>query len=274
MFHRPKAPRPHQEVLRFIKTPSREEHFWPNWINKERKFASFVIRRNGANQWPKGRTASGTITNPDTTHKTWCPSFHFERQTECGYRSWRREHASRTVLAACMQSPRFSCGRAARVDTLISAHSRFHHPSRLSRAATIPKSKKVGLSPFGGGGHAIRKRFASERSGNLPYPHMRDLIPQFPPPPPPPLSAKWLTGVLLGPLCGHRKPGDVVYQTIHNFSSRLLAPRPRLRTSEGSERSSPSDAWVVAPATGLTDEEHQPFYGMGLGARVILPSIF
>ena len=137
--------------------------------------------------------------------------------------------------------------------------------SRLVRAATVPKRKKVVVITFGGGARD-QETFAAEGQENIPH-LMKDLIPQ----------STFFTQVVNRGILGHyvatASLATGVYETINNFAS-LPPEHPTAFEYFRKDLKRPaSDAWVVAPSNGFNriGESNHRSYGSGLGARVLLP---
>ena len=137
--------------------------------------------------------------------------------------------------------------------------------SRLVRAATVHKRKKVVVITFGGGARD-QETFAAEGQENIPH-LMKDLIPQ----------STFFTQVVNRGILGHyvatASLATGVYETINNFAS-LPPEHPTAFEYFRKDLKRPaSDAWVVAPSNGFNriGESNHRSYGSGLGARVLLP---
>src|SRR6266436_5722706 len=137
--------------------------------------------------------------------------------------------------------------------------------SRLLRAATLPKRKKVVVITFGGGARD-QETFAPEGQENIPH-LMRDLIPQ----------STFFTQVVNRGILGHyvatASLATGVYETINNFASLPPEHPTAFEYFRKDLKRPPSDAWVVAPSNGFNriGESNHRSYGAGLGARVLLP---
>jgi hypothetical protein len=137
--------------------------------------------------------------------------------------------------------------------------------SRLIRAATVPKRKKVVVITFGGGARD-QETFAPEGQENIPH-LMQDLIPQ----------STFFTQVVNRGILGHyvatASLATGVYETINNFASLPPEHPTAFEYFRKDLKRPPSDAWVVAPSNGFNriGESNHRSYGMGLGARVLLP---
>jgi hypothetical protein len=137
--------------------------------------------------------------------------------------------------------------------------------SPFARAASIGKNKKVIVITFGGGARD-QETFAPEGQENVPN-MLRDLIPR----------ATFFTQVVNRGILGHyvatASLATGAYETINNFAS-LPPENPTVFEYYRKELRRPSsDAWVVAPSNGFNriGESSHRSYGIGLGARVILP---
>ncbi|HET8824822.1 MAG TPA: hypothetical protein VFM77_06815 [Terriglobales bacterium] len=137
--------------------------------------------------------------------------------------------------------------------------------SSLARAASLPRNKKVVVITFGGGARD-QETFAPEGQENVPN-MLRDLIPR----------ASFFTQVVNHGILGHyvatASLATGAYETFNNFAS--VAPEnPTVFEYYRKDLKRPSsDTWVVAPSNGFNriGESSHRSYGMGLGARVILP---
>src|SRR6476661_339722 len=137
--------------------------------------------------------------------------------------------------------------------------------SRLLRAATGPKRKKVVVITFGGGARD-QETFAPEGQENIPH-LMRELIPQSS------FFSQVVNRGILGHYVATASLAAGVYETINNFAS-LPPEHPTAFEYFRKDLKRPaSDAWVVAPSNGFNriGESSHRSYGAGLGARVILP---
>jgi hypothetical protein len=137
--------------------------------------------------------------------------------------------------------------------------------SPLARAASIAKNKKVVVITFGGGARD-QETFAPEGQENVPN-MLRDLIPR----------ATFFTRVVNHGILGHyvatASLATGAYETINNFAS-LPPENPTVFEYYRKDLRRPSsDTWVVAPSNGFNriGESSHRSYGLGLGARVILP---
>jgi hypothetical protein len=137
--------------------------------------------------------------------------------------------------------------------------------SRLLRAATLPKRKKVVVITFGGGARD-QETFAPEGQENIPH-LMRELIPQSS------FFSQVVNRGILGHYVATASLATGVYETINNFAS-LPPEHPTAFEYFRKDLKRPaSDAWVVAPSNGFNriGESSHRSYGNGLGARVLLP---
>jgi hypothetical protein len=137
--------------------------------------------------------------------------------------------------------------------------------SPVARAASIAKNKKVVVITFGGGARD-QETFAPEGQENVPN-MLRDLIPR----------ATFFTQVVNHGILGHyvatASLATGAYETINNFAS-LPPENPTVFEYYRKDLKRPSsDTWVVAPSNGFNriGESSHRSYGLGLGARVILP---
>jgi hypothetical protein len=137
--------------------------------------------------------------------------------------------------------------------------------SRLIRAATVPKRKKVVVITFGGGARD-QETFAPEGQENIPH-LMRELIPQSS------FFSQVVNRGILGHYVATASLATGVYETINNFAS-LPPEHPTAFEYFRKDLKRPaSDAWVVAPSNGFNriGESNHRSYGTGFGARVLLP---
>ncbi len=137
--------------------------------------------------------------------------------------------------------------------------------SRLLRAATVPKRKKVVVITFGGGARD-QETFDPEGQENIPH-LMRELIPQSS------FFSQVVNRGILGHYVATASLATGVYETINNFAS-LPPEHPTAFEYFRKDLKRPaSDAWVVAPSNGFNriGESNHRSYGNGLGARVLLP---
>jgi hypothetical protein len=134
-----------------------------------------------------------------------------------------------------------------------------------ARAAASRPTRKVVVVTFGGGARD-QETFMPEGQENIPH-LMRELIPQ----------ATFFTQVVNHGILGHyvatASLATGVYETFNNFAA--VSPQsPTVFEYFRKDLNRPSsDAWVVAPSNGFNriGESSHRSYGMGLGARVILP---
>jgi hypothetical protein len=138
-------------------------------------------------------------------------------------------------------------------------------PSAWARTVVSPKKRKVIVVTFGGGARD-QETFAPEGQENIPH-LMRDLIPQ----------STFFTQVVNRGILGHyvatASLATGVYETINNFASLPPEHPTVFEYFRKDLKRPPSDAWVVAPSNGFNriGESSHRSYGLGLGARVILP---
>jgi len=137
--------------------------------------------------------------------------------------------------------------------------------SPFARAASIAKNKKVIVITFGGGARD-QETVAPEGQENVPN-MLRDLIPR----------STFFTQVVNRGILGHyvatASLATGAYETINNFAS-LPPENPTIFEYYRKDLKRPSsDTWVVAPSNGFNriGESSHRSYGLGLGARVILP---
>ncbi len=135
--------------------------------------------------------------------------------------------------------------------------------TRASRAAT--PGRKVVVVTFGGGARD-QETFMPEGQENIPL-LLSELIPQ----------ATFFTQVVNRGILGHyvatASLATGAYETFNNFAA--VAPsNPTVFEYFRKDLKRPaSDAWVIAPSNGFNrigESEHRS-YGVGLGARVVLP---
>src|SRR6266568_3920012 len=160
--------------------------------------------------------------------------------------SWNRREFLRTAAGVALGS------------TLVSGRS-------MARAAALRNDRKVVVITFGGGARD-QETFAPEGQENIPN-LMRELIPQ----------STFFTQVVNRGILGHyvatASLATGVYETINNFAS-LPPEHPTVFEYFRKDLKRPaSDVWVVAPSNGFNPigESSHRSYGLGLGARVILP---
>ncbi len=139
-------------------------------------------------------------------------------------------------------------------------------PSSLSARTGIAASKRKVIVITFGGGARDQETFAPEEQENIPH-LMRELIPQ----------SAFFTQVVNRGILGHyvatASLATGVYETINNFAS-LPPEHPTIFEYFRKDLKRPtSDVWVVAPSNGFNriGESSHRSYGLGLGARVILP---
>jgi hypothetical protein len=137
--------------------------------------------------------------------------------------------------------------------------------SSYASGNAAPKGKKVVVVTFGGGARD-QETFAPEGQENIPH-LIHELIPQ----------ASFFTQVVNRGILGHyvatASLATGVYETFNNFAA--VAPEnPTIFEYFRKDLKRPaSDAWVVAPSNGFNriGESSHRSYGLGMGARVILP---
>jgi len=137
--------------------------------------------------------------------------------------------------------------------------------SLLARSGVLQRDRKVVVVTFGGGARD-QETFAPEGQENIPH-LMKELIPQ----------SAFFTQVVNRGILGHyvatASLATGVYETINNFAS-LPPENPTVFEYFRKDLKRPaSDAWVVAPSNGFNriGESSHRSYGLGQGARVILP---
>jgi hypothetical protein len=137
--------------------------------------------------------------------------------------------------------------------------------SLLTRSGVLQRDRKVVVITFGGGARD-QETFAPEGQENIPH-LMKELIPQ----------SAFFTQVVNRGILGHyvatASLATGVYETINNFAS-LPPENPTVFEYYRKDLKRPaSDAWVVAPSNGFNriGESSHRSYGLGQGARVILP---
>jgi hypothetical protein len=137
--------------------------------------------------------------------------------------------------------------------------------SLLTRSGVVQRDRKVVVITFGGGARD-QETFAPEGQENIPH-LMKELIPQ----------SAFFTQVVNRGILGHyvatASLATGVYETINNFAS-LPPENPTVFEYFRKDLKRPaSDAWVVAPSNGFNriGESSHRSYGLGQGARVILP---
>jgi hypothetical protein len=137
--------------------------------------------------------------------------------------------------------------------------------SPFIRAESVRKKRKVIVITFGGGARD-QETFAPEGQENIPH-LLHELAPQ----------SSFFTHVTNHGILGHyvatASLATGVYETLNNFSA--IAPEhPTVFEYFRKDLKRPSsDAWVVAPSNGFNriGESECRSYGLGQGARVILP---
>jgi hypothetical protein len=137
--------------------------------------------------------------------------------------------------------------------------------SPFIRAESVRKKRKVIVITFGGGARD-QETFAPEGQENIPH-LLHELAPQ----------SSFFTHVTNQGILGHyvatASLATGVYETLNNFSA--IAPEhPTVFEYFRKDLKRPSsDAWVVAPSNGFNriGESECRSYGLGQGARVILP---
>jgi hypothetical protein len=137
--------------------------------------------------------------------------------------------------------------------------------SPFVHAAAAAKKRKVIVITFGGGARD-QETFAPEGQINIPH-MLGELIPQ----------SSFFTQVTNHGILGHyvatASLATGVYETLNNFSA-VPPEHPTVFEYFRKDLKRPvSDAWVVAPSNGFNriGESDCRSYGLGLGARVILP---
>ena len=135
----------------------------------------------------------------------------------------------------------------------------------LARSGVLQRDRKVVVITFGGGARD-QETFAPEGQENIPH-LIKELIPQ----------SAFFTQVVNRGILGHyvaaASLATGVYETINNFAS-LPPENPTIFEYFRKDLKRPaSDAWVVAPSNGFNriGESSHRSYGLGQGARVILP---
>jgi hypothetical protein len=135
----------------------------------------------------------------------------------------------------------------------------------FARTVNISPKKKLVVVTFGGGARD-QETFAPEGQENIPN-MMRELLPR----------ATFFTQVVNRGILGHyvatASLATGVYETINNFAA-LPPENPTVFEYYRKDLKRPSsDAWVVAPSNGFNriGESNHRSYGVGLGARVVLP---
>ena len=139
-------------------------------------------------------------------------------------------------------------------------------PSRLLARSGVPqKDRKVMVITFGGGARD-QETFAPEGQENIPN-LMKELIPQSS------FFTQMVNRGILGHYVATASLATGVYETINNFASLPPESPTVFEYFRKDLRRPASDAWVVAPSNGFNriGESSHRSYGMGQGARVILP---
>ena len=139
-------------------------------------------------------------------------------------------------------------------------------PSRLLARSGVPqKDRKVIVITFGGGARD-QETFAPEGQENIPN-LMKELIPQSS------FFTQMVNRGILGHYVATASLATGVYETINNFASLPPESPTVFEYFRKDLRRPASDAWVVAPSNGFNriGESSHRSYGMGQGARVILP---
>src|SRR2546421_2273429 len=137
--------------------------------------------------------------------------------------------------------------------------------SLIARTGISTNKRKVVVITFGGGARD-QETFAPEGQENVPH-LLRELAPQ----------STFFTQVVNRGILGHyvatASLATGVYETINNFASLPPESPTVFEYFRKDLRRPSSDAWVVAPSNGFNriGESSHRSYGMGQGARVILP---
>jgi hypothetical protein len=137
--------------------------------------------------------------------------------------------------------------------------------SPFLRGESPRKKRKVIVITFGGGARD-QETFAPEGQENIPN-MLRELAPQ----------SSFFTHVSNQGILGHyvatASLATGVYETLNNFSAVAPEHPTVFEYFRKDLRRPSSDAWVVAPSNGFNriGESECRNYGMGQGARVILP---
>jgi hypothetical protein len=137
--------------------------------------------------------------------------------------------------------------------------------SLLTRSGVLQRERKVVVITFGGGARD-QETFAPEGQENIPH-LMKELIPQSA------FFSQVVNRGILGHYVATASLATGVYETINNFAS-LPPENPTVFEYYRKDLKRPaSDAWVVAPSNGFNriGESSHRSYGLGQGARVILP---
>ncbi|HLK05614.1 MAG TPA: hypothetical protein VKT53_14330 [Candidatus Acidoferrum sp.] len=137
--------------------------------------------------------------------------------------------------------------------------------SLFARSGVLQKDRKVVVITFGGGARD-QETFAPEGQENIPN-LMREMIPQAS------FFAQVVNRGILGHYVATASLATGVYETINNFASLPPQSPTVFEYFRKDLRRPSSDAWVVAPSNGFNriGESSHRAYGMGQGARVILP---
>lgn len=137
--------------------------------------------------------------------------------------------------------------------------------SLFARSGVLQRNRKVVVITFGGGARD-QETFAPEGQENIPN-LIKELIPQ----------SSFFTQVVNRGILGHyvatASLATGVYETINNFASLPPESPTVFEYFRKDLRRPASDAWVVAPSNGFNriGESSHRSYGLGQGARVILP---
>jgi hypothetical protein len=171
---------------------------------------------------------------------------HEENQLTGRTLSWNRREFLRDAAGLALGSSLFST-------------------SLFARLGVLQKNRKVVVITFGGGARD-QETFALEGQENIPN-LMKELIPQ----------SSFFTQVVNRGILGHyvatASLATGVYETINNFASLPPESPTVFEYFRKDLRRPASDAWVVAPSNGFNriGESSHRSYGLGQGARVILP---
>ncbi len=137
--------------------------------------------------------------------------------------------------------------------------------SPFIRAESARKKRKVIVITFGGGARD-QETFAPEGQENIPH-LLHELAPQ----------SSFFTHVTNQGILGHyvatASLATGVYETLNNFSAAAPEHPTVFEYFRKDLKRPSSDAWVVAPSNGFNriGESECRSYGLGQGARVILP---
>jgi hypothetical protein len=135
----------------------------------------------------------------------------------------------------------------------------------LARSGVLERDRKVVVITFGGGARD-QETFAPEGQENIPH-LMKELIPQSA------FFTQMINRGILGHYVATASLATGVYETFNNFAA--VAPEnPTVFEYFRKDLKRPaSEAWVVAPSNGFNriGESSHRSYGLGQGARVILP---